>query len=320
MTDPYEGPSTSTLLRWSTLILIGANLGFINVYGRITDPLMPGALALVLQGNVFVPRGIALAAASAVAVSFILFYAVILWPRRRQPPVYDRLALPIAASAFVVSALDVAIRNGADAFSLALIGGLAALAAAMFVVAARVSPRQRSGWLRVPFSLHFALTTLVFVGALTDPSLAARWLPQLSLAPEDLTCAALVLVVVVGGAVALRYHEFVYPSVMSAILLTVPFVASGREANVALAMYQASAGLAIVAVLAAIASARDMREVRQRLFSYGRSDTPTSAPVATSAPPPPGKPMRRERQPARRPSAATQWRNPFEGDSSLTRP
>ncbi len=294
--------------------MIGANLGFVIVYGRSADPMTPGALEVVLQGNVLVPRGIPLAAAIAVAISFVIFYAVILWPRRRQPPVYDRLVLPMAASAFVVSAWDVAVRHGAVGFSLAMIGVLAALAAAMFVVAARVSPRERSGWLRVPFSLHFALATLVFTGALTDPSLAARWLPQLSLARDDLACAALALVVVVGGVVALRYHEFVYPSVMSALLLTVPFAASGRESNVALAMYQASAGLAVLAVLAAIASARDLREARQRAFSYGRSDAQTSAPS------PQGKPIRQVHKPARRSSAATQWRNPFEGDSSLTRP
>jgi hypothetical protein len=88
MPDITGAPSSSTFLRWTTLVFVAANMAFIAVYSSLSEtPMVTEVLAG--YGDAFVPAGFAKAICVAILVAFLLFYLTALWPRRQRMRAYD---------------------------------------------------------------------------------------------------------------------------------------------------------------------------------------------------------------------------------------
>jgi hypothetical protein len=262
MADVAGIPSSSALLRWATLVIIAANLAFIADYNTLgASPTITDVAAV--YGNAFMPVGFAKALGVAILGAFLLFYFDALWPRprRHRIVIYDKLVIPLALTSLLVSSWVVAFRHEEIGLSAVLTGACVVLGSVMFVRVASVSPGKHSGWLRVPFSLHFGAMTLGFLVAVTQWLEASGVLGTVAV-PGDVAAAFLAIATVAGGFVALRYKDLVYPAVI-ACGAGAMFIAQRQydpyNPNVAVDALIVCLGMLVVVVLAAVALAKQPR-------------------------------------------------------------
>ena len=79
MSNTAGAPSSSTLLRWTTLIVVTANVAFLVVYSRIGEaPTMAEVMAD--YGYTFVPASFVKAMSAILVVAMLGFYMVALLP------------------------------------------------------------------------------------------------------------------------------------------------------------------------------------------------------------------------------------------------
>ena len=215
MADITGAPSNSTTLRWTTLIVIVASIAFVAVYSGIGES--PTITELITEyGNLLVPAGFAKVLGLTMLVAFLFFYGAALLPSSRRRRTYDKLVMPLVLSSVLAVAWTVALRHEKIGLSVVLVAAIFALAGVMFSRAASASPSKYSHWLRVPFSLHFAAMTLALLIALTHwlGASGARLGPGFG--PEVMASAFLAVATVAAGFAALRYRDFVYPTVIAA--------------------------------------------------------------------------------------------------------
>ena len=259
MADITGAPSSSTMLRWTTLVVVVANLAFITVYsGTGGSPTFAEVVAE--YGNAFLPAGFGKVIGVAILGAFLLFYVAALWPGRHRNRVYDRLVIPLALTSVLASLWFVAFRQGELGISAGLIAAAVALGALMFARVAAVSPSKHSRWLRVPFSLHFGALTLALLVALTQWLAADGLLEGTALGPDDVAAAFLAIAAAAGGVVALRYSDFVYPAVISTGVGSMFIAQRGFDPYMATDAFIVSVGMLVVVGLAAIALARKPRQ------------------------------------------------------------
>jgi hypothetical protein len=251
-------PSSSTILRWTTLVVIVANIAFIADYSTLGEsPTITDVAAEF--GNMFVPAGFAKAICMAVLVAFLLFYFAALWPRRPRIRVYDKFVIPLALTSVLTSSWIVAFRHKEIGLAAALIVASIALGGVMFARVASVSPSQHSGWLRVPFSLHFGVMTIALMVAVTQWLNANGMLTATAVVPDDVATAFLAIVAATGGFVALRYSDFVYPAVIASSAGAMFIAQRTYSPHVAADALIVCGGMLVVVVLAAAALAQQPR-------------------------------------------------------------
>ena len=251
-------PSSSTMRRWTTLVVVAANIAFVADYSILSES--PTITEVVAEyGNMLVPAGFAQAVCAAILVAFLLFYFDALWPRRHRIRVYDKLVIPLAMTSVLVSCWIVAFRQKEIGLAAALAAASVALAAVMFVRVASVSPSQHSSWLRVPFSLYFGAMTIALLVAVTQWLNARGLLTGTAVMPDQVAIAFLAIVAATGGFVALRYSDFVYPAVI-ALGTGAMFIAQRTyNPHIAADALIVCVGMLVVVVLAAVTLARQPR-------------------------------------------------------------
>ena len=251
-------PSSSTMRRWTTLVVVAANIAFVADYSILSES--PTITEVVAEyGNMFVPAGFAQAVCAAILVAFLLFYFDALWPRRHRIRVYDKLVIPLAMTSVLASSWIVAFRQKEIGLAAALVAASFALAAVMFVRVASVSPSQHSSWLRVPFSLYFGAMTIALLVAVTQWLNARGLLTGTAVMPDQVAIAFLAIVAATGGFVALRYSDFVYPAVI-ALGTGAMFIAQRTyNPHIAADALIVCVGMLVVVVLAAVTLARQPR-------------------------------------------------------------
>jgi len=262
MSDIAGAPSSSTLLRWATLIFIVANVAFIVVYsGQGETPTIAEVAAA--YGYAFVPDLFVKAMCAVMLGAFLLFYIVALWPGRHRKRVYDTLVVPLALTSVLASLWIVAFRNEVLGLSALLNAASVALGGVMFVRVASTTPSRHSAWLRVPFSLYFGAMTLALLITLTQWLNASGMLAKSALAPDDVATACLAIAAATGGFVALRYNDFVYPAVITSGAGAMFIAQRAYDQNVAADALAVCIGMLVVAGLAAVALAHRPRDPKE---------------------------------------------------------
>ena len=99
-------PSSWTMRRWTTAVVVAANIAFIADYSILSESATITEV-VTEYGNMFVPTGFAQAICAAILVAFMLFYFDALWPRRHRIRVYDKLVIPLAMDAVIGDERDV---------------------------------------------------------------------------------------------------------------------------------------------------------------------------------------------------------------------
>ena len=258
MAGNMGAPSSSTMLRWTSLVVIAANLAFVADYSTLGES--PTIAEVVAEyGNMFVPAGFAKAICLALLVAFLLFYFDVLWPRRHRIRVYDKLVIPLALTSVLVSSWIVAFRQKEIGLAVGLVAASVALSAVMFARVASVTPSQHSSWLRVPFSLHFGAMTIALLVAVTQWLNASGLLTQTAVEPDYLAIAFLAIAAATGGFVALRYSDFVYPAVIASGAGAMFIAQRTYTPHVAADALIVCVGMLVVVVLAAVMLARQPR-------------------------------------------------------------
>jgi hypothetical protein len=263
-------PSPLTMLRWATLVVVAANIAFVADYSVLGES--PTITEVVAEyGNMVVPAGFAKAICVAILVAFLLFYFDALWPRRHRIRVYDRLVIPLALTSLLASSWIVAFRQKEIGLSVALIAASVALAGVMFVRVASVSPSQHSGWLRVPFSLHFGAMTIALLVAVTQWLNASGLFTGTAVVPDDVATAFLAIAAAAGGFVALRYSDFVYPAVIASGAGAMFIAQRTYNPHVAAHALIVCVGMLVVVVFAAVALTRQPRRDPKSVASRRRA-------------------------------------------------
>lgn len=255
MATNSDTPSSSTFLRWTALLVVGASVAFIAVYSMLSTS-APIAEVIAEYGNTFVSAGYAKAIGAAVLVAFLLFFFAALWPRRRRIRVYDKLVVPLALTSILAACWVVAFRHEEMDLSVALIAASVLLGGGMFVQAASVSPSKHSRWLRVPFSLYFAAMTIALLVAVTQWLNASGLFAGTVVETYDVATAFLAIATASGGFVALRYSDFVYPAVITFGLGSMFIAHRVVDPDLAAVALIACVGMFVVAGLAAVALAK----------------------------------------------------------------
>jgi hypothetical protein len=269
MGDTEGIPSNSTLLRWAMLLVVAANMAFIAVYsGPGKFPTLAEVAAV--YGNTFVPFGFVKAICVPMLVAFLSFYLVALWPGNRRRRIYDALVVPHALTSVMASIWIVAFRNEAIGLAAAAVAASVVLGGVMLVRVARASPSRYSLWLRVPFSLYFGTMTMALLISLTQWLNASGVLAQTALVPDDVATAFLAIAAAMGGYVALRYGDFVYPAVITSGAGAMFIAQRTYDPNIAADALAVGVVMLIVAGLAAIALAHQPRRDPKARASHRR--------------------------------------------------
>ena len=210
MPDALGGPSASTLLRWSTFIVVEANVAFMYAFVNRTGDLPSITEVSQQYATTFAPAHFVNAICWIIGIAVLLFFVAALWPRRRPTGVYDPFIVPLAMASTLGSAWVVAFRYDQLDVVVALTAAGVVLGALMFARAAALrSPRARL--LRVPFALIFGWATVALLTTTAQWFNARGWLTTIELVTE-MSLGFLALAAVLGAFVALRYREFVYPT------------------------------------------------------------------------------------------------------------
>jgi hypothetical protein len=246
------------MLRWTTLVFVAANIAFIAVYSSLSES--PAITDVVAEfGHAFMPAGFAKVLCAAILIAFLLFYFAALWPGRHRNRVYDKLVIPLALTSVLASGWFVAFRHEAVGLSTALIAAGVTLAGVMFVRVASVSPGKHSRWLRVPFSFHFGAMTIALLVAVTQWLSASALLTGTAVVPDDLATVFLAIAAAMGGFIALRYRDFVYPAVITLGVGAMFTAQRVYDPDVAADALIVCVGMLVVVGLAAVALAQKSR-------------------------------------------------------------
>lgn len=276
MAQGAQGPSSSHLIRWSALIVIALVIGASLVYLQADSVLALWSGRFAHPHSLF-PMRPGLAAIACAAAALVGFCAVMLRPRGSRGKSYDYLAGLLACFMLLAAAYVIAVVRNWPTAPHVLVAAMWIVAAAMFLVAARGAPRYHSQWLRIPFSVTFAVTTLLLLAMLAlataSPRLAAlpQWLR------DDVEVVALGLAGILAAVAALRYHDYVFPAVLGAFVAGIPFASGTR--TLALAMWGFSGGMLLLAIVAAILIARDPRESMPGRRRYRGDEPPAPSPM-----------------------------------------
>jgi hypothetical protein len=292
MSDTAGAPSNSTLLRWTTLIVIAANMAFIAVYSGLGESPTIAEVAAA-YGNTFVPAGFVKAICVPTLAAFVTFYLVALWPGNRRRRVYDALVIPLTLSSVLASVWIVAFRNQAIGISAAAVAASLVLGGVMFVRVASASPSRHSPWLRVPFSLYFGTMTIALLIAVTQWLNASGLLARTAMMPDDVATAFLAIAAAMGGYVALRYSDFVYPAVITSGVGAIFIAQRTYDPNIAADALAVCIGMLVVAGLAAVALAHQPRRDPRARAAHRRARLSRGA--------------------------QDEWGNPMEANSSIMR-
>lgn len=273
MADLRGAPKSSTVMRWIVLIVVLANCAFIIDFLKLADP--PTLPELMADGaRSPIPGPIAKIFGVVVAAAVAAFFVAALWPHRRTRAIYDRLVLPLALGAVLTSGYTVAI--GLEQFALATALNLAAagVAAVMLARVAAVSPGAHSGWLRVPFALLGAGTT-VAVLFVTAP----WWIASIAAdggvsSRGDVMAIALATAAIVGTGVALRLADVAYPAVIAAAAGAIYLAQRAADGPAEGALYTCI-GMLAIAVLIGIANFRLPAPAPRRRPSPGHYGEPS---------------------------------------------
>jgi hypothetical protein len=249
-----DTPSYSTLLRWTALIVVEASIAFIFVYSNLSTS---ATLADVASeyGNALLSIGFAKAIGLAVLVGFLCFFVVALWPRRRRMQVYDSLVVLLALASILGAGWLVTFRREEIGLSVGAVAASVVLGGVMFARVASVSPGRHSYWLRVPFSMYFGAMTLALLVVVTQWLNVSGLIIEPFFETHDVAIGFLVIAVASGGLVALRYRDFVYPTVITCGLASMFLAQRTYEPDLATPALIASGGMLLVAGLAALALA-----------------------------------------------------------------
>lgn len=258
MTGNLGTPFSSQVLRWTAFLVVAASLGFIADYSELSRSATITEVAAEYS-DALVPAALAKALCATILVAHLAFFFAVLWPRRHRVRVYDKLVIPLALTSLLAASWVVAFRHKEMGLSLAIVAASAVLGGVMFARAASVSPRRRFLWLRVPFSLHFGAMTIALFIALTQWLNATNLLAGTVVAPENLATAFLAIVAALGGFVALRYSDVVYPAVIASGTGAMFLAQHAHHRDVAVAALIVCVGMLVVAALAALALARQPR-------------------------------------------------------------
>jgi hypothetical protein len=263
-------PSSLTMLRWTTLVVVAANIAFVADYSTLGEsPTIPEVVAE--YGNMFVPAGFAKTICVAILVAFLFFYFYALWPRKHRIRVYDKLVIPLALTSVLASSWIVAFRQKEIGLCAALITASVVLGGVMFVRVASVSPSQHSGWLRVPFSLHFGAMTIALLVAVSQWLNASGLLTRTAVVPDDVATVFLAIAAATGGFVALRYSDFVYPSVIASGAGAMFIAQRTYNPHIAADALIVCIGMLVIIVFAAVALIQQSRREPKGVASRRRT-------------------------------------------------
>jgi hypothetical protein len=263
-------PSSSTMRRWTTLVVVAANIAFVADYSILGESATISEV-VAEYGNMFVPAGFAQAIGVAILVAFLLFYFDALWPRRHRIRVYDKLVVPLAMTSVLASSWIVAFRQKEIGLAAALVAAGVALSAVMFVRVTSVSPSQHSGWLRAPFSLHFGAMTIALLVAVTQWLNASGLLTGTGVMPDQLAIAFLAIAAAAAGFVALCYSDFVYPAVIASGAGAMFIAQRTYNPHVATDALMVCFGMLVVVVLAAVTLTQQPRRDPKAVASRRRA-------------------------------------------------
>lgn len=258
MTHNPGTPSSSTVLRWTALIVVAANMAFIADYSTLSESATITEV-VAEYGNALMPAGFAKAIFVAIPAAFMAFFFAALWPRRHRIRVYDKLVIPLALTSMLATGWVVAFRHKEIGLSVALIAASVVLGGVMFVRVASVSPSKHSRWLRVPFSLYFGAMTIALLVAVTQWLNASGLLTGTVWVPDDVATAFLAIAAASGGFVAVRYSDFVYPAVITTSVGSMFIAQRVYDPDVAADALIVCVGMLVVAGLAAVALAKQPR-------------------------------------------------------------
>jgi hypothetical protein len=245
-------PSPSTYLRWTTLVIVLANVAFIDVYGHFGGS--PTFAEVVAEyGNTFVPPGFAKGICFVILGAFLLFYLAALQPHRHRRRIYDKLVIPTALTSTLASCWFVSFRLGRFGLAAGFIAAGVVVAAVMFLRVASVSPTKHSS------CLHFGAMTLALLIAVTQWLNASGVLKGTAVATEDVATAFLAIAAAAGGFVAIRYSDVVYPAVITSGVGAMFIAQRGYDQNVAADAFIVCVGMLVVVGLAAVALAQQPR-------------------------------------------------------------
>ncbi len=263
-------PSSLTMLRWTTLVVFAANIAFVADYGTLGES--PTITEVVAEyGNMFVPAVFAKTICVAILVAFLFFYFDAIWPRKHRIRVYDKLVIPLALTSVLASSWIVAFRQKEIGLCAALIAASVALGGVMFVRVASVSPSQHSGWLRVPFSLHFGAMTIALLVAVSQWLNASGLLTGTAVVPDDVATVFLAIAAATGGFVALRYSDFVYPSVIASGAGAMFIAQRTYNPNIASDALIVCIGMLVIIFLAAVVLIQQSRREPKGVASRRRT-------------------------------------------------
>ena len=268
MAQSIVGPSASTLTRWSALIIIALGISALLVYLQSIDVLARWSAAVDHSGTLFPPR-LGLPAITLASVALLAFCVVMVRPRRSRAQPYDRLSRLLAFFVLIAAAYVIAIVRGWPVAPSVLVAAAWVVSGIMFVVAAHAAPLHHSLWLRFPFSVTFAVVTLLLLEALAGTGVSPRLADLPLWLRGESAVIALGVAAFAGAVAALRYHDFVVPIALGAFVALLPLVGTTR--TLAIAMWTFGAGMLLLAVLAAVLLGRDPRDrkpIRRRDRGY----------------------------------------------------
>ena len=245
-------PSSLTILRWASLMLVATSIAFMADYSALGNVPTIAEVAADYGGSIMPPVFVK-AMCAAILFAFLLFYVEALWPRRVRMTIYDHLVMPIALTAVLASCWVVAFRHQDIALSTTLVASSAALCAVMFVRVASASPGRHSAWLRAPFSLYFAAMTVALLISMTQWLNSRGVLLGTSFVQDDVDAVFLAIAAAAGAFVAYRYSDFVYPVVIAAGASSMFVAQSATRPHIASYALIVCGGMLAVSALAAIA-------------------------------------------------------------------
>jgi hypothetical protein len=251
MADIFGGPSASTVLRWTTFVVVEANVAFMYVYDGVRE--LSSIAGVSNQfATTFAPAPYVYVIYLIIGAAFFLFFVAALWPRRRRTHIYDPFVVPLAIASTLASAWVVAVRYDQIDLAIALTAAAVVVGDVMFVRAV-ASPSPHRRWLRVPFALYFGWITFALLAGTTQWFNAHGWLTTTGTVTE-VSLVLLAIAAVVGSVVALSYREFVYPAVMAWALVGIYVGQRMLDPTIAAAALSVGIGLLVVASLAAVAA------------------------------------------------------------------
>lgn len=282
MPDALGGPSASTLSRWTTFIVVEANVAFIYAFVNRVGELPSITEVSQRYATTFVPARFVDAIYWVIGAAVLLFFVAALWPRRHPSGIYEPFIVPLAMASTLGSAWVVAFRYDQPDLVVALTAAGVVLGALMFARAAALrSPRSRL--LRVPFSLIFGWATVALLITTAQWFNARGWLTTIELVTE-MSLGFLALAAVLAAFVALRYREFVYPMVIAWAMGGIYMGQRLFDPAIASAALDACIGLLIVAGFAAVAAAIEpIRRKEEPSASRKAEKRDLAKPVAPAA-------------------------------------